>query len=304
MVLDYRGVQKLKSTYVDALPLIVNKDSGLIHTTYEQTVAATGRLSSRNPNLQNIPIRTERGRFVRKAFIPRDNNRSILSADYSQIELRVVAHSSGDVSMIESFNQNLDIHTATAAKVFHVNLEEVTKDMRRKAKEVNFGIIYGISSWGLAQRLAIPKKEGAEIIEHYFESYPGIKNYINECIEKARKNGYSETIFGRRRYLRDIESRNAMQRSFAERNAINAPVQGSAADIIKVAMIDIQNALSEEKLESKMIMQVHDELVFDVLNAEIEIVRKMVKTKMENAIQLSVPLLVDIGVGSNWLEAH
>jgi len=304
LVMEYRELQKLKSTYLDALPLLVNPVTGLIHTTYEQAVAATGRLSSRNPNLQNIPIRTSRGRQTRKAFIPRSNNNLILSADYSQIELRVVAHASQDDAMIDAFKKGIDIHTSTASKVFGVSQENVTPDMRRKAKEVNFGIIYGISSWGLSQRLGIPKKEGAEIIENYFKNFPGIKRYMDESITKARENGYAETIFGRRRYLRDINSRNAMQRSFAERNAINAPIQGTAADIIKLAMIRLHDLFETNGLESKMIMQVHDELVFDVKKDELETVKSLVKESMEHAASLTVPLLVEMGSGKNWLEAH
>ncbi|MFC2114682.1 DNA polymerase I, partial [Bacteroidota bacterium] len=304
MVLDYRGIQKLKSTYIDALPLLINADSGMIHTTYEQAVAATGRLSSKNPNLQNIPIRTERGRYTRKAFIPRSPDHVIVSADYSQIELRVIAHTSGDSSMIEAFKQNLDIHTSTASKVFGVKLDEVNPEMRRKAKEVNFGIIYGISAWGLAQRLDIPRKEGSEIIDQYFRNFPQVKEYIEECIKIAQKKGYAETLLKRRRYLRDINSRNGMQRSFAERNAVNAPIQGSAADIIKVAMVAVHNAFTKHKLESKMIMQVHDELVFDVKKEELEQVKSIVKECMESAIKLDVPLTIDMGTGENWLEAH
>ncbi|HPD66161.1 MAG TPA: DNA polymerase I [Bacteroidia bacterium] len=304
VILEYREIQKLKSTYSDALPGLVNPVSGMIHTSYEQAVASTGRLSSRNPNLQNIPVRTERGRLIRKAFIPRQPERLILSADYSQIELRVVAHVSNDEAMIEAFRTGKDIHTSTAAKVFGVKSEEVNSDMRRKAKEVNFGIIYGISSWGLAQRLGISKKEASEIIDNYFKSFPGIKNYMQESIEKARKSGYAETLFGRRRYLRDINSVNAMQRAFAERNAINAPVQGTAADIIKLAMIKIHDTFKKEKLKSLMIMQVHDELVFDVIQDEYEVVTELVREGMENVVRLKVPLIVDIGKGMNWLDAH
>jgi DNA polymerase-1 len=303
-VLDFRGVQKLKSTYVDALPELVNEKTGKIHTTYEQTVAATGRLSSKNPNLQNIPIRTERGRFVREAFVPTDSNHVLLAADYSQIELRVIAHMSNDESMIEAFRQKQDIHTSTAAKVFGVGTADVDADMRRKAKEVNFGIIYGISAWGLAQRLDIPRKEGSEIIEQYFTQFPSIQNYIEDCQEFARKHGYAETLFKRRRYLRDINSRSAMQRSFAERNAVNAPIQGSAADIIKMAMVNISKELQEKKLQSKMILQVHDELIFDVLKEEQQEIQAIVVDKMENAVELKVPLTVDVGIGNNWLEAH
>jgi DNA polymerase-1 len=303
-VFDYRGIQKLKSTYIDALPQLINEKTGKIHTTFDQVVAATGRLSSKNPNLQNIPIRTERGRYTRKAFIPTSIENTLISADYSQIELRVIAHTSQDENMVEAFNDNLDIHTATAARVFKVGLEDVNSDMRRKAKEVNFGIIYGISSWGLAQRLGIPRSEGAEIKENYFKSYPKIKEYIDACIQQAREKGYAETIFGRRRYLRDIDSKSSMQRSFAERNAVNAPIQGSAADLIKLAMIDIFNEFSEKQLKSKMILQVHDELIFDVYKPELEKVQEIVKNKMENVHPLSVPLIIDMGSGNNWFEAH
>ena len=302
--MDYRGIQKLKSTYVDALPDLVNTSTGMIHTTYDQAVAATGRLSSKNPNLQNIPIRTERGRYVRKAFVPSDDNHLFVSADYSQIELRVIAHTSGDESMTEAFRLKQDIHTSTAAKVFGVEIEDVDSDMRRKAKEVNFGIIYGISAWGLAQRLDIPRKEGAEIIEQYFTNFPKIKEYIEACQVIAREKGYAETVLNRRRYLRDINSRNAMQRSFAERNAVNAPIQGSAADIIKIAMVKIFKEFKQQKLESKMIMQVHDELVFDVVKAEFDIVEGIITKNMEEAYPLNVPLTIDFGQGDNWLEAH
>lgn len=304
MILEYREIQKLRSTYTDALQSMVNPNSGMIHTTYEQAVASTGRLSSRNPNLQNIPVRTERGRRIRKAFVARGENRFILSADYSQIELRVVAHVSADQAMMEAFREGKDIHTSTAARVFNVLPENVNPDMRRKAKEVNFGIIYGISSWGLSQRLGIPKKEGAEIIENYFKNFPGIKNYMDESIEKARKLGYAETLFGRRRYLRDIHSVNAMQRAFAERNAINAPIQGTAADIIKLAMIKIHHSLKQGNFKSLMIMQVHDELVFDVVEDELEEIQLLVREGMEKVVSLNVPLVVDIGIAENWLDAH
>jgi len=304
VMLEYRGLQKLKSTYIDALPLMVNKSSGMIHTSYEQAVTSTGRLSSKNPNLQNIPVRTDRGRQIRKAFIAREHNRKIISADYSQIELRVIAHMSEDTNMMVAFRNNIDIHTATAARVFKVTLDQVSPEMRRKAKEVNFGIIYGISAWGLSQRLNISRTEATEIIDQYYHSYPDILAYIQFCIDKARKTFYAETLFKRRRYLRDINSRNAMQRSFAERNAINAPVQGSAADIIKIAMIRINQHIKEEKLNSRMIMQVHDELVFDVVHDEIDIMTKLIRSGMENAAALKVPLIVDMGIADNWLDAH
>ncbi len=303
-ILDYREIVKLKSTYVDALPQMVNPITGRIHSTFNQVVAVTGRLSSDNPNLQNIPIRTSRGREVRKAFVPRDENHLLLSADYSQIELRIMAHLCQDPGLLEAFGNNVDIHSATAAKVFGVPLEEVNSDMRRKAKMVNFGIIYGISAFGLAERLNIPRKESASIIENYFIQYPLIKDYMDSAIEKARKQGYVETILGRKRYLRDINSQNQTVRGFAERNAINAPIQGSAADMIKVAMINIHDALRKKKLRSKMVLQVHDELVFDVHRDELEETKALVKDLMENALPLSVPVLVESGTGLNWLEAH
>ncbi len=303
-ILDFRQLQKLKGTYVDALPALVNPHSGRVHTSFNQAVAATGRLSSNNPNLQNIPIRTELGKEVRKAFIPRDENHVLLSADYSQIELRVIAHASKDEGMMEAFHQNLDIHTATAAKVFGVPLEAVDKEMRRKAKTVNFGIIYGISAYGLSQRIGIPRKEAKEIIDNYFEKFPGIKNYMDTTIAFAQKHGYVETLLGRRRYVRDINSRNATVRGFAERNAINAPIQGSAADMIKMAMIHVHDWLKNSNLQTKMILQVHDELLFDVPKNEIEQVNPMVKHLMTNAMQLNVPLEVESGVGNSWLEAH
>ena len=303
-ILDFRQLQKLKSTYVDALPLMINKKTSRIHTSYNQAVASTGRLSSNNPNLQNIPIRTERGREVRKAFIPRDENHVLLSADYSQIELRLIAEISKDENMMDAFAQGLDIHTATAAKVYGIALEEVTSTQRRNAKAVNFGIIYGQSAFGLSQSLGIPRKEAAEIIENYFSQYPGIKDYMNNTMQFARENGYVETIMGRRRYLRDINSANATVRGFAERNAINAPIQGSAADMIKIAMIHIHQDIKDQKLDSKMTMQVHDELVFDVLRSEVEPMKKIIEKRMKNAIKTIVPILVEVGQGDNWLEAH
>jgi len=303
-ILDYRQLVKLKSTYVDALPALINPKTGRIHTTYNQFVAATGRLSSNNPNLQNIPIRTARGREIRKAFVPRDENHLILAADYSQIELRIMAAFSQDESMIEAFKQGRDIHATTAAKIFQVPLEEVTGDMRRKAKTANFGIIYGISAFGLSQRLKIPRREAKDIIDSYFKEFSAVKTYMDECIEKARKNEYVETILGRRRYLRDINSRNATMRGFAERNAINAPIQGSAADMIKLAMIHVQDWMIKEKLNSKMILQVHDELVFDAHKDEVELLRKEIPLLMANAIKIAVPLEVEVGVGKDWLEAH
>lgn len=303
-ILDHRQMVKLKSTYVDALPTMINSKTGRIHTTYNQFVAATGRLSSINPNLQNIPIRTSRGREIRKAFVPRDENHVLLSADYSQIELRLMAAFSQDESMLEAFRNGRDIHVATAAKIFKVPLEEVTSDMRRKAKTANFGIIYGISAFGLAQRLSIPRGEAKEIIDAYFTEFPAVKQYMDGAIEKARKDEYVETILGRRRYLRDINSRNMTMRGFAERNAINAPLQGSAADLIKVAMIHVHDWMKKEKLKSKMILQVHDELVFDAHKDEVELLKKHIPGLMSNAIKLPVPIEVEVGVGTDWLQAH
>ncbi|RFZ92391.1 DNA polymerase I [Mucilaginibacter conchicola] len=303
-ILDFRQLQKLKSTYVDALPTMVNSKTGRVHTSYNQAVAATGRLSSTNPNLQNIPIRTERGREVRKAFIPRDENHIIVSADYSQIELRIIAEISKDPNMCQAFIDNVDIHTATAAKVYGVALNEVDSTQRRNAKAVNFGIIYGQSAFGLSQNLGIPRKEAADIIEQYFAQYPGIKQYMSDTMNSARENGYVTTLMGRRRYLRDINSANATVRGFAERNAINAPIQGSAADMIKIAMINIHREMKEKNLQSKMTMQVHDELVFDVLKSELEIMKPIITENMKNAIKTEVPIMVEIGTGLNWLEAH
>lgn len=303
-ILDYRQMVKLKSTYVDALPTMINPKTGRVHTTYNQFVAATGRLSSINPNLQNIPIRTARGREIRKAFVPRDEQHVLLAADYSQIELRIMAAFSKDESMIEAFKNGRDIHATTAAKIFQVPLEEVTSDMRRKAKTANFGIIYGISAFGLSQRLNISRTEAKDIIDAYFKEFPAVKSYMDDCIEKARKNEYVETILGRRRYLRDINSRNATMRGFAERNAINAPIQGSAADLIKVAMIQVHHWMKKEKLQSKMILQVHDELVFDAHKDEVELLKREIPKLMSNAVKIAVPLEVETGIGGNWLEAH
>ncbi|MEO5570688.1 MAG: DNA polymerase I [Bacteroidia bacterium] len=303
-ILDYRELVKLKNTYVDSLPLMVNPRTGRIHTSYNQVVAVTGRLSSDNPNLQNIPIRTERGREIRKAFIPRNEQFTLLSADYSQIELRIIAELSGDKGMIAAFKSGEDIHATTAAKVYGVESKDVTGDMRRNAKMVNFGIIYGISAFGLAERLNISRTEAKGIIENYFKQYPDIKEYMDESIEKARKNGYVETVLGRRRYLRDINSANATVRGFAERNAINAPIQGSAADMIKIAMINIHNDLIKKNLRSKMLLQVHDELVFDVFIDELSDVKKLVEDRMKHALPLKVPIDVSVGSGMNWLEAH
>ncbi|WP_285060552.1 DNA polymerase I [Pedobacter ginsengisoli] len=303
-ILDFRQLQKLKSTYVDALPLLVNPKTGRVHTSYNQAVAATGRLSSNNPNLQNIPIRTERGREVRKAFIPRDENHILLSADYSQIELRIIADISKEENMLDAFNKGIDIHTATAAKVYGISIEDVDSTQRRNAKAVNFGIIYGQSAFGLSQNLGIPRKEAAEIIEQYFTQYPGIKKYMSDTMNFARENGFVETILGRRRYLRDINSANQTVRGFAERNAINAPIQGSAADMIKVAMINIHKDIQDQKLQSKMTMQVHDELVFDVLKTEVDAMKAIISHRMKTAIKTTVPIEVEIGQGENWLAAH
>ena len=303
-VLDYRGLAKLKSTYVDALPEQVEPITGRVHTDYMQTVAATGRLSSNNPNLQNIPIRTERGRQIRKAFIPRDKDHVLLAADYSQIELRIIAALSKEEVMIEAFKNGEDIHASTAAKVFQIPLKEVTREQRGNAKTVNFGIIYGVSAFGLSNQTDLSRTESKELIDTYYRTYPKLKDYIGEQINFARKNGFVQTVLGRRRYLRDINTGNAIVRGAAERNAINAPIQGSAADIIKIAMINIHRKFDEMKFKSKMLLQVHDELVFDVYKPELETLKKLIRSEMENAYPLSVPLVVDIGVGDNWLEAH
>ena len=304
LILDYRSLRKLKSTYVDALPLLVDEKDRRIHTHYMQTVAATGRLSSTNPNLQNIPIRTEKGREIRKAFIPRDENYLIMAADYSQIELRIIAALSGDATMIHAFQNGDDIHAATASKVFNVPMEEVTRDQRSSAKAVNFGIIYGQGAFGLAQNLGISRKEAKTIIDGYFEQYSTIKTYMEQAVIDAREKGYVETIMKRRRYLPDINSANAVVRGFAERNAINAPIQGSAADIIKVAMINVAQRMEKENVKSKMLLQVHDELVFDVHLDEKEIMTKLVKEEMENAIKMEVPMEVEYELADNWLDAH
>jgi DNA polymerase-1 len=303
-ILDYRSLTKLLSTYVDALPKLVNSKTGKVHTTFNQTLAVTGRLSSNNPNLQNIPIREARGREIRNAFIPSTSNNILLSADYSQIELRIMAHISEDENMIEAFKEKEDIHSSTAAKVFKIPINEVNKEQRSKAKTANFGIIYGISSFGLAQRMNISKKEASELIEEYFKTFPGVRRYMSDTINFARENKYVQTIFKRKRFLPDINSQNSFVRGMAERNAINTPIQGSAADIIKIAMVNIFDSFNELGLKSKMILQVHDELVFDVLKTELEEVKQIVKSKMENPVKLKVPLIVDIGIGNNWLEAH
>ena len=303
-ILDWRSLQKLQNTYVDALPNEINSKSGRIHTIYNQAVAATGRLSSNNPNLQNIPVRTERGQQVRKAFIARDENHLLLAADYSQIELRIIAALSKDEGMLGAFKNHEDIHAATAAKVFNVNLDKVSREQRSNAKTINFGIIYGVSAFGLSQQTNLSRTESKELIEAYYSTYPMLRSYIYEQIDFARDNGYVSTILGRRRYLKDINSQNAILRGSAERNAVNAPIQGSAADIIKLAMIAIQKRLKSENKNSKMILQVHDELVFDVPKYEIDEIKILIKEEMENAFKLDVPLVVDIGIGSNWLEAH
>ncbi len=303
-ILDYRSLTKLKSTYVDSLPLLINPRTGRVHTSFNQAVAATGRLSSNNPNLQNIPIRTERGREIRKAFVPRNNDFIFLSADYSQIELRIMAELSNDENMLEAFRQGLDIHSATAAKVYNTSIHEITKEQRRNAKTVNFGIIYGISAFGLSERLNIPRREASDLINQYFEMYPRVKEYMEKTIQQAQRNGFVETIMGRRRYIRDINASNGVVRGYAERNAINAPIQGSAADMIKIAMINIFNEINEKKLNSKLIMQVHDELNFDAYKNETETLINIIRQKMCSAIPMSVPIEVEIKVGDNWLEAH
>jgi DNA polymerase-1 len=303
-ILDWRQLVKLQNTYVEALPNQVDKITNRIHTDYMQTVAATGRLSSNNPNLQNIPIRTERGRQIRKAFVARDENYTIVSADYSQIELRIIAALSGEENMIKAFQNHEDIHKSTASKVFNVPLEEVTREQRSHAKTVNFGIIYGVSAFGLSNQTSLSRSESAALIEAYYKTYPRLKSYIQEQIEYARENGYVQTILGRRRYLKDINSANAVVRSASERNAVNAPIQGSAADIIKIAMINIHKKLTSENWKSKMLLQVHDELVFDIHNSELEKIKPMIKYEMEHAFKLNVPLDVDLGVGKDWLEAH
>ncbi|MFV8226359.1 DNA polymerase I [Christiangramia aquimixticola] len=303
-VLDYRGLVKLKNTYVDALPNQVEKTTGRVHTDYVQTIAATGRLSSNNPNLQNIPIRTERGRQVRKAFVPRDENFVLLAADYSQIELRIIAALSQEENMIQAFKDGEDIHASTAARVFNIPIEEITREQRSNAKTVNFGIIYGVSAFGLSNQTGLSRSEAKDLIDTYYKTYPKLSNYMSDQVQFARENGYVSTILGRRRYLKDINSRNQVVRGAAERNAVNAPIQGSAADIIKIAMINIQRKLEEGKYKSKMLLQVHDELVFDAHKEELDKLKTMIKHEMENAYKLEVPLDVDMGTGDNWLEAH
>lgn len=304
LILEYRSLTKLKSTYVDALPALVNARTGRVHTSYNQAVTSTGRLSSNNPNLQNIPIRTEKGREIRKAFIPRNEDFVLLAADYSQIELRIIASLSEDPNMMHDFIEGADIHAATASRVYNVDLKEVSSEMRRHAKTVNFGIIYGISAFGLSERLNIHRSEAAAIINQYFNKYPGIRKYMDNQIAFARKHGYVETIMKRRRYLRDINSNNSIVRGFAERNAVNAPIQGSAADMIKLAMILIQQEIEKQQLRSRMILQVHDELIFDVYRPEVDVLMNIVKSNMKNAMPLRIPVEVDMKTGQNWLEAH
>lgn len=304
LILEYRSLSKLVSTYLDTFPKLIDPTSGRLHTIYNQAVTATGRLSSSNPNLQNIPIRTERGREIRRAFVARGDDYSILAADYSQIELRIIAALSKDEHMIEAFKNHYDIHRATAAKIYHIDIEEVSKEQRRNAKSVNFGIVYGISAFGLSEQLDIPRKEAAALIEEYFQQYPAIKQYIDSNIAFARENGYAQTLLGRRRYLYDINSRNAGLRQFAERNAVNMPIQGTSADMIKIAMIRIWKRFKDLNFKSKMILQVHDELVFDVYNPELEDVKEIVRSEMLNALPLPIPIEVGIDVGKNWLEAH
>jgi DNA polymerase-1 len=303
-VLKYRQYKKLQSTYVDALPNEVNPKTGRIHTQYMQAVAATGRLSSNNPNLQNIPIRTKRGQEVRKSFIPRDKNHVLLAADYSQIELRIIAALSKEENMINAFKNGEDIHASTAARVFGVPINEVTREQRSNAKTVNFGIIYGVSAFGLSNQTDLTRGEAKELIDTYYETYPKLKAFMSAQVDFAREHGYVETVLKRRRYLKDINSRNAMVRNGAERNAVNAPIQGSAADIIKLAMINIHKRFEEENFQSKMLLQVHDELVFDAHKEELEIIKPIIQFEMENAFKMTVPLDVEVGLGENWLEAH
>jgi DNA polymerase-1 len=305
-ILIFRELTKLKSTYVDALPLLINPKTGRVHTTYAQAVAVTGRLSSNNPNLQNIPVRSDRGKEIRKAFIPRDSDHVLISADYSQIELRIVAAISGDPNMCEAFRLGKDIHTATAAKVYGIEEEAVTKEMRYKAKSVNFGIIYGQGAFGLAENLGISRTEAKTIIDNYKKEFPGITQYMASTIQFAKEKGYVETLMGRKRWLRDINSTNFTVRGFAERNAINSPIQGSAADMVKLAMIKVQAAMKKNQLKSKMILQVHDELIFDTLKEEADEMKKLILENMENALILpnNVPVLAEAGIGDNWLVAH
>jgi DNA polymerase-1 len=304
VILDYRQATKLKSTYADSLPNLINPKTGRVHTDFNQVVAATGRLSSMNPNLQNIPIRTEMGREIRKAFVPRNKNYVLLSADYSQIELRLLAAICKDKALMKSFNAGEDIHRSTAALVFMVDPKDVTPDMRRKAKEVNFGILYGIGPFGLKTRLGIPQAHAKDIIETYFKTFKNVKSYMDDSIKKAQEKGFAETLLGRRRFLRNINSNNRVVRQFEERVAINMPIQGSAADMIKLAMIKIYNELEKRKTKTKMVLQVHDELLFDAHKHEVDELRPMIKEIMETAMPVDVPIIVDTGVGDNWLDAH
>ncbi|MCB9201543.1 MAG: DNA polymerase I [Flavobacteriales bacterium] len=304
LILQYRQIQKLKSTYVDSLPKEINPTTNRVHTTFAQAVAQTGRLASNNPNLQNIPIKTERGREIRKAFIAKDENHVLVAADYSQIELRLIAEMSNEIAMKNDFINGMDIHSSTASKLFDVSIDEVTREQRSQAKTVNFGIIYGVSSFGLSEQTGLSRKESKELIDAYFETYPNLKLFMEKQVEFAREHGYVETLLGRRRYLQDIHSANAIVRSHAERNAVNAPVQGTAADIIKIAMIKLFDRLNAEKLKTKMLLQVHDELIFEVPKEELEIIKPIIKSEMENAYKTEVPLVVEIGAGKNWLEAH
>ena len=304
LILEYRSLTKLIGTYLDSFPKLISPTDHRLHTIFNQTVTATGRLSSSNPNLQNIPIRTQRGREIRKAFVPRNDEYTLLAADYSQIELRIIASLSGDEHLKAAFVQNLDIHASTAAKIYKLDIGDVSPDLRRNAKSVNFGIIYGISAFGLAEQLGIPRKEAQELIDEYFVQYPDIKKYIDNCIATAREHGYAQTMLGRRRPLPDINSRNNNIRSFAERNAVNMPIQGTSADMIKIAMNNIYSEFVKRGLKSKMILQVHDELVFDVFKPELDEVKDIVTEMMKNALPLSVPIELGIETGNNWLEAH
>ncbi len=303
LILEYRSLSKLKSTYTDKLPKQVDANTHRVHTSYHQAVAATGRLSSSDPNLQNIPVRTEEGRRIRQAFVAEPGYKMV-AADYSQIELRIMAHLSGDKGLLDAFEKGLDVHSATAAEVFGVTTEEVTKDQRRSAKAINFGLIYGMSAFGLAKQLDISRPEAQEYVDLYFKRYPGVKNYMDETKEKAKEQGYVETVFGRRLYLHEINARNGMRRQYAERTAINAPMQGTAADIIKRAMIALDKEIQTGNLDMRMIMQVHDELIFEIKESQVDDAIKLITEKMENAAELSVPLIVDVGVGLNWDEAH
>jgi DNA polymerase-1 len=304
-ILDYRQLAKLKSTYIDALPRLVNVKTGRLHSSFNQALTSTGRLSSQNPNLQNIPIRTDKGREIRKAFIPKDNDHLILAADYSQIELRLIAEISGEEAMLKAFRNGEDIHTSTASLIYGVPQDQVNKTQRYNAKTVNFSIIYGAGATNLSQNLGIKRTEASALIEQYFKTYNGLKKYMEQVVNQARNDGYVSTIGGRRRYLRDLDSKNGMMRSHAERNAVNTPVQGSAADLIKIAMVKIFNSLQSNQLQTKMILQVHDELVFDVPKNELDIVKPLIESCMKNAMpQLSVPMEVGIDTGNNWLEAH